>query len=146
KLTADVAADIGTVHCDRRALQQVLVNLLSNAVKFTPAGEVKVTARRSGGRLELTVSDTGIGMSAEDLKRVGKPFMQVQNDYTRNCEGTGLGLALVKGLVRLQGGGMSIESAPGAGTRVHVSLPAGGTDDEREGEETDALATNWNGG
>src|SRR5690606_16035343 len=106
-------------------IQQVLINLLSNAVKFTPAGEVALTASRRGDRLEFTVSDTGIGISAEDLELLGTPFMQVRNDYTRTCQGTGLGLALVKGLVRLQGGGLSIESAPGMGTRVHVSLPAG---------------------
>jgi len=134
-LRVEIDEDVGTVHCDRRAVQQVLINLLSNAVKFTPAGEVKVTARRSGDRLEFTVSDTGIGISAEDLKRVGRPFMQVQNDYTRQCEGTGLGLALVKGLVRLQGGGMSIESAPGAGTRVHISLPAAPAETRRERED-----------
>jgi len=134
-LRAEIDEDVGTVHCDRRALQQVLINLLSNAVKFTPAGEVKVTARRSGDRLEFTVSDTGIGISAEDLKKVGRPFMQVQNDYTRQCEGTGLGLALVKGLVKLQGGGMSIESAPGAGTRVHISLPATPVETRHEWED-----------
>jgi two-component system, cell cycle sensor histidine kinase DivJ len=147
-LTTDIPEDVGTVHCDRRAVQQVLINLLSNAVKFTPAGEVKVTARRSGDRLEFTVSDTGIGISAEDLKQVGKPFMQVQNDYTRQCEGTGLGLALVKGLVRLQGGGMSIESAPGAGTQVHVSLPVMPMELRRDLEELSAArcGANWNGG
>ncbi|MFC6487548.1 sensor histidine kinase [Nitratireductor sp. GCM10026969] len=144
-LKTDIAKDIGMVHCDRRALQQVLINLISNAVKFTPSGEVKVTARRSGDRLDLTVSDTGIGMAADDLERVGTPFTQVQNGYSH--QGTGLGLALVKGLVGLQGGGMSIESAPGAGTRVHVSLPAS---DVRQDEELEAAGAadggaNWSG-
>jgi len=148
KLKAEIADDIGTVHCDKRAVQQVLINLLSNAVKFTPAGEVRVTARRSGDRLEFTVSDTGIGISAEDLELVGTPFMQVRNDYTRKCEGTGLGLALVKGLVRLQGGGLSIESTPGLGTRVHVSLPAGPaeTGDEMEEPGFAGREANYNGG
>ncbi|WP_159590344.1 sensor histidine kinase [Chelativorans xinjiangense] len=146
-LKADIAEDIGVVNCDRRAVQQVLINLLSNAVKFTPAGEVRVTARRSGGRLELDVSDTGIGMSAEDLERVGTPFTQVQNSYTR--QGTGLGLALVKGLVKLSGGAMSIESAPGTGTRVHVSLPAGGVKGDGGEEECIAIGganlnSEWN--
>ncbi|WEX07746.1 PAS domain-containing sensor histidine kinase [Chelativorans sp. AA-79] len=148
RLKAEIAKDIGAVHGDRRAVQQVLINLLSNAVKFTPAGEVKLTARRSGDRLEFTVSDTGIGISAEDLEHVGTPFMQVRNDYTRKCQGTGLGLALVKGLVRLQGGGMSIESAPGTGTQVHISLPAGPVDAEHGTEETGIVhgGANWNGG
>lgn len=125
ELKADIAEDVGMVCCDRRAFQQVLINLLSNAVKFTPAGEVKVTVRRKGERLELTVSDTGIGMSTDDLKRVGKPFLRLENNYSRQCEGTGLGLSLVKGLVSVQGGGLNIESAPGMGTRVHVSIPVG---------------------
>ncbi|MCT8991648.1 PAS domain-containing sensor histidine kinase [Chelativorans sp. SCAU2101] len=141
EVKADIAEDVGTVHCDRRALQQVLINLLSNAMKFTPSGEVKVTARRDGKRLEMTVSDTGIGMSADDLQRVGQPFTRVDNDYTRQYEGTGLGLSLVKGLVRLQGGSLSIESTPGAGTRVHISLPADGADGE--GEEEKAGAAGW---
>jgi len=144
ELKADIAGDIGTVRCDKNAVQQVLINLLSNAVKFTPSGEVKVTAHRSGDRLEFTVSDTGIGISAEDLELVGTPFMQVRNDCTRKCEGTGLGLALVKGLVRLQGGGLSIESAPGRGTRVHVSLPAGPADACREVEDSSFAASGAN--
>ena len=141
----DIADDVGTVQCDRRALQQVLINLLSNAVKFTPSGEVMMSARRNGEWLELTVSDTGIGISADDLKRVGKPFTKVQNDHARQVEGTGLGLSLVKGLVRLQGGCMSIESSLGAGTRVHVSLPAGGSEKRHEPEATEAAPdrANW---
>ncbi|HEU4986164.1 MAG TPA: PAS domain-containing sensor histidine kinase [Rhizobiaceae bacterium] len=123
-VTLDMPTDIGEVYCDRRAVQQVLINLLSNAVKFTPeGGAVTVTAERVGEKLQFHVSDTGIGIAAEDLKRIGKPFMQVQNDYTRQFDGTGLGLALVKGLVGLQGGGMTIESAPGAGTCVSITLP-----------------------
>ena len=141
EVKADIADDVGMVRCDRRALQQVLINLLSNAVKFTPSGEVKVTARRDGKRLEITVSDTGIGMSADDLQRVGQPFTRIDNDYTRQYEGTGLGLALVKGLVQLQGGSLSIESTPGAGTRVHISLPAGGAGGE--GEDEKAGAAGW---
>lgn len=114
----------GEVCCDRRAVQQILINLLSNAVKFTPSGgSISVVAACAAGQLDLEVSDTGIGISREDLQNIGQPFMQVQNDYTRQFEGTGLGLALVRGLVALQGGTMSIESAPGAGTSVHVRLP-----------------------
>jgi cell cycle sensor histidine kinase DivJ len=124
-LSSDVPDTLGEVCYDRRAMQQILINLLANAVKFTPrGGSVSVAARRKDGRFELEVSDTGIGMSREDLQRIGQPFMQVQNDYTRQFEGTGLGLALVKGLVALQGGTMAIESAPGAGTCVRISLPA----------------------
>lgn len=121
----DLDERIGTVRCDRRALQQILINLLSNAVKFTPEGMVRLSARKRGQRLFLTVSDTGIGIAPEDLSRLGKPFMQIKNEHTG--KGTGLGLALVNGLVQASGGSVSIESAPGAGTKVHVSLPVGET-------------------
>ncbi|WP_244423454.1 sensor histidine kinase [Nitratireductor aquibiodomus] len=121
-----VAENVGVVYCDRRAVQQVLINLLSNAVKFSHAhGRVQVTAERSGNRLDFSVTDNGVGIAADDLERIGEPFAQVRNDETRHVEGTGLGLALVKGLVSLQGGGMTIDSAPGEGTRVSISLPVG---------------------
>ena len=116
--------DIGDVHADKRAVKQMLINLISNAIKFTPAGgTVAVGGKRVGSRLHFWVSDTGIGMSADDLGRIGKPFMQVQNDYTRRFEGAGLGLSLVKGLVALHHGTMAIESEPGHGTTVTISLP-----------------------
>jgi cell cycle sensor histidine kinase DivJ len=116
--------DIGEVHADKRAVKQMLINLISNAIKFTPAGgTVAVGGKRVGSRLHFWVSDTGIGMSADDLGRIGKPFMQVQNDYTRRFEGAGLGLSLVKGLVALHHGTMAIESEPGHGTTVTISLP-----------------------
>jgi len=117
--------DPGQVMGDRRAVQQILINLLSNAIKFTPAGgQVTVDAARKGDIMRILVNDTGIGIDGEDLARLGQPFVQVQNDYTRQFQGTGLGLSLVKGLVKLHGGSMSIESAPGLGTTVTVGLPA----------------------
>lgn len=119
-----IDAACGEVHADRRAIQQILINLLSNAVKFTPeGGTVTLGARSHGGRFTFWVNDSGIGIHADDLKRLGQPFMQVQNDYTRNFEGTGLGLSLVKGLVKLHGGTMAIDSAPGEGTCVTITLP-----------------------
>lgn len=117
--------DPGQVMGDRRAVQQILINLLSNAIKFTPSGgQVTVDATRRGDIMHILVNDTGIGIEDEDLARLGQPFVQVHNDYTRQFQGTGLGLSLVKGLVRLHGGSMSIESAPGLGTTVTVGLPA----------------------
>jgi two-component system, cell cycle sensor histidine kinase DivJ len=127
ELIDETGPAIGTLRGDRRAVQQIMINLLSNAVKFTPeGGEVRLGARRSGERLRFWVSDTGIGMAEGDLARVGRPFMQVQNDYTRQFEGAGLGLSLVKGLVALHEGTMSIESAPGEGTVVTITLPMAG--------------------
>ncbi|MBL8584878.1 MAG: PAS domain-containing sensor histidine kinase [Rhizobiaceae bacterium] len=126
-LEDQVSASVGLVHADRRAVQQMLINLVANAIKFTPAqGKVTIGANRVGSRVHFWVSDTGIGISEEDLKRIGQPFTQVDNDYTRRFEGTGLGLSLVKGLVGLHKGTMSIESAPGEGTVVSISLPADG--------------------
>jgi cell cycle sensor histidine kinase DivJ len=123
-LKVELSPGIGEVHTDKRAVKQMLINLISNAIKFTPeGGTVAVGAKRVGSRLHFWVSDTGIGMSAGDLARIGKPFMQVQNDYTRRFEGAGLGLSLVKGLVALHHGTMAIESEPGHGTTVTISLP-----------------------
>ncbi|MET3662643.1 sensor histidine kinase [Aquamicrobium ahrensii] len=127
RLEMRVAADTGEVNADRRAIQQILINLASNAIKFTPeGGEVAIGARRVGSRLHFWVSDTGIGIAEEDLAQIGHPFVQVQNDYTRGFEGAGLGLSLVKGLVSLHEGAMSIDSMPGEGTTVSVSIPVDG--------------------
>ena len=114
---------------DRRALKQVVLNLLSNAIKFTPAGgRVTLAVVRDGDTIDLSVSDTGIGIAAADLPRLGDPFFQAKGTYDRTHEGTGLGLSVVRGLVGLHGGRLTIESAPGVGTRVSVRLPAGGAD------------------
>jgi cell cycle sensor histidine kinase DivJ len=122
-----LADDMGVIVADRRSVRQILINLIANAVKFTPqGGRVTVASHRAGGRLHFSVGDTGIGMSETDLLRVGEPFMQVQNDLTRQFDGTGLGLSLVKGLVKLHRGTMTIESAPESGTTVSISLPING--------------------
>lgn len=124
-LTVDVPEGLGEISGDQRAVQQILLNLLSNAIKFTPeGGRVSVSAAHKEGVVRVFVNDTGIGIAADDLNKLGKPFMQIQNDYTRRYQGTGLGLSLVKGLISLHGGSMSIESAPGLGTTVAVGLPA----------------------
>jgi len=109
---------------DKRACKQILINLLSNAVKFTPRnGHVTVKARSEDGSLILSVSDSGIGMSARDLAHLGDPFFQAGAHYDRPYEGTGLGLSVVRGLVGLHGGSICVESEPGKGTRVSVRLP-----------------------
>jgi cell cycle sensor histidine kinase DivJ len=139
-LTVDVSLETGEIHADRRAVQQMLINLVSNAIKFTPhGGSIVIGAKRIGSRLHFWVSDTGIGISAGDLAQVGKPFMQVQNDYTRQFEGAGLGLSLVKGLVSLHNGTMAIESEPGDGTTVTISLPVHGPKRSRAAEEAEIV-------
>lgn len=127
EMIVSVRPDISEIVADRRAVQQIVINLLSNAIKFTPAGgTVSLDAYRVGSKISLVVSDSGIGIAEEDLGRLGKPFTQVSNDITRQFEGAGLGLSLVKGLVALHEGELTIESAPGEGTVVTVALPVDG--------------------
>ncbi|WP_425349352.1 ATP-binding protein [Falsochrobactrum shanghaiense] len=126
-----VNAAIGEVVADRRALQQILLNLAANAVKFTERGGcVTIDAARvvADGRamLEITVSDTGIGIAPEDMQRIGTPFMRADNSYTRAQEGSGLGLSVVKGLVELHQGTMKLKSSVGEGTVVIIHLPVAG--------------------
>ncbi len=109
---------------DKRACKQILINLLSNAVKFTPRGGcVSVRVRIEGAYIVIAVADTGIGIAARDLANLGNPFFQAGASYDRPYEGTGLGLSVVRGLVGLHGGTISIESEIGKGTCVRVRLP-----------------------
>jgi signal transduction histidine kinase len=109
---------------DGRALRQIVLNLLSNAIKFTPAGgTVTVSLRQEGDRLVLSVRDTGIGIPAKDLPRLGVPFEQVRRSSDVAHSGTGLGLALVGAFAQKHGGGMKIESEEGVGTVVTITLP-----------------------
>jgi signal transduction histidine kinase len=112
------------VPADRRALKQILLNLLSNAVKFTePGGGVTVRSEVGNGRLLLSVSDTGVGIPPEELARLGNPFVQLRSTAAVSQQGTGLGLALVRGLVEMHDGTMRIESEDGKGTTVSVEIP-----------------------
>ena len=118
------------LQADARALKQVLLNLLTNAIKFTPSGgRVSLSAGRERDGVVFRVVDTGVGISAEDLPRIGRRFEQVDNALTRKGEGTGLGLALSRALVELHGGVLDIDSTLGKGTTVSVWLPANITTD-----------------
>jgi cell cycle sensor histidine kinase DivJ len=109
---------------DKRAFKQILLNLISNAVKFTDrGGQVTVAATAAAGEIIVVVEDTGIGISSEDLSRIGRPFFQARAAYDRRHDGTGLGLSIVQGLVSLHGGDMNIASRLGEGTRVTVRMP-----------------------
>ncbi|KAA5602848.1 PAS domain-containing sensor histidine kinase [Blastochloris sulfoviridis] len=126
-LVADVDDRLPEIVADRRALKQILINLISNAVKFTkPGGTVTVRAAIEGGDVCLAVADTGIGIDAADLPRLGAPFFQCGSAYDRPFEGSGLGLSVVKGLVELHGGRLEIASRLGEGTLVTVRLPRDG--------------------
>jgi cell cycle sensor histidine kinase DivJ len=128
KLASRVTRSVGEINADQRAFQQVLINLVGNAIKFTDqGGMVTIDAELDGPSLKLTVSDTGIGIAADKLQMLGQPFVQIQNDYTRRYEGTGLGLSLVKGLVALHGGEISIRSREREGTVITVTLPCDGS-------------------
>ena len=109
---------------DPRAFRQIALNLVSNAIKFTErGGTVTVSAAVEGSRLVLRVADNGVGIAADDLKRIGDPFFQAGKTYERRHEGTGLGLSIVKSLVALHGGEMTMRSRIGEGTTVTVALP-----------------------
>ncbi|MCC8967249.1 PAS domain S-box protein [Bradyrhizobium sp. Pear76] len=123
-LVTRVPDDLPVVNGDPRAFKQIVLNLVSNAIKFTErGGKVTVSAGVEGSRLLLRVSDTGVGIAADDLKRIGDPFFQAGKTYQRRHEGTGLGLSIVKGLVGLHHGEMNVESKVGEGTIVSVALP-----------------------
>lgn len=112
-------------NADRRAIKQAMVNLLSNAIKFTPTeGTVTVSINPRADGVDLVVADTGVGIPAGDLERIGKPFEQVSGMKSLH-RGTGLGLSLVKALIELHQGHMTIVSALGDGTTVTLSIPDG---------------------
>ena len=125
ELRSDVAADLPAALLDRRAARQVLLNLLSNALKFTESGGVvAVTAAMpEPGFVDLTVTDTGIGIAPENMERIFEPFQQVDSSLTRKHEGTGLGLSISKRLMELHGGALGLASEPGVGTAVTARFP-----------------------
>ena len=133
-LSSEVEDGLDDIWLDVRKTRQILYNLLSNAVKFTPeGGNVRVVVRKVGRErfpggsyshyLELAVSDSGIGISAEDQARLFQPFLQIDSELSRRYEGTGLGLTLLKRLAELQGGGVGLQSEPGKGSTFTVWLP-----------------------
>ncbi len=124
-VTVEVADDGTGLVADERALKQIVVNLTSNAVKFTPeSGAILVAGRRTAdGGYEIRVEDNGPGIPAELLDNVFVPFNQIDNRYSRQAGGTGLGLSLVRGLSNLNGGRAWIESKEGAGVKAFVYFP-----------------------
>lgn len=126
RLKAEVGADLPALRADERALKQMLVNLVTNAVKFTPsAGAVTIDAGIAGdGSLVVSITDTGIGMSQEEIPLALEPFTQIDNAMSRKHHGTGLGLPLVRALMEAHEGRLELESAPGKGTVARLVFPA----------------------
>ena len=124
-LTLEADEAIGEIRADERKFKQILLNLLSNAVKFTPdGGKIVVRASKIDGGIEVGVTDTGVGISAEDQRVVFDEFKQVGRHYTNKHEGTGLGLALTKRFVELHGGVLSLQSEPGVGSTFTFTIPS----------------------
>jgi PAS domain S-box-containing protein len=135
QLELAISPNLPTIAIDERRIRQVLINLLNNAVKFTPEGgsiilqvqymPAEVTANSAGARgsLAMSVTDTGIGIAADQIDRLFQPFVQVDSALNRNYDGTGLGLALVKRLVELHGGQVALTSELGVGSCFEISLP-----------------------
>jgi PAS domain S-box-containing protein len=121
----DVPADLPQLNADIRAMRQIMLNLLSNASKFTPHhGRIDISVRLRDDVLELSVSDTGIGIPADKLDEVMEPFGQVDDSTARQHGGTGLGLPITRSLVELHGGVFRLESVTGQGTRATMIFPA----------------------
>jgi cell cycle sensor histidine kinase DivJ len=143
-LVTQVPENLPLMTGDPRAFRQVALNLLSNAIKFTEGGgEVTVSAGIERSRLVLRVTDTGVGIAADDLKRIGDPFFQAGKTYRRRHEGAGLGLSIVKNLVALHGGELTIRSKIDEGTTITVALPLAFTPmaPETESEPASNIAT-----
>jgi two-component system cell cycle sensor histidine kinase PleC len=113
-----------TLHADRRAIKQIAINLLANAVKFTgQGGRIVVRAKRVTNALVLSIEDNGCGIPRDALKKLGRPFEQVQNQFSKNHTGSGLGLAISRSLTEMHGGALKIKSTEGEGTIVSVRIP-----------------------
>ena len=125
------AADLGTIRADATRVRQVLLNLLSNASKFTADGVIALAVGRDDGHLTFRVSDTGIGMTAEQLGRLFEAFAQAEASTASKYGGTGLGLAISRRLCQMMGGDIAVQSEPGKGSTFTVRLPLAAVAEQR---------------
>jgi two-component system sensor histidine kinase ChiS len=123
KLLNTIASDLPPAKADENRLQQILHNLIGNAIKFTESGQIKITAQVINQQLQITVSDTGIGIPTTKLKRIFESFEQAEGSTAREYGGTGLGLAVTKKLVELHHGKIWVESTLGVGSSFRFTLP-----------------------
>ena len=149
-LVVDCAADPGAMRSDQTKLRQSLFNLLSNAAKFTERGRITLRVRRivhdRADAVEFKVSDTGIGMTAEQLGRLFQAFAQAETSTSRDYGGTGLGLAITRHFCRMLGGDVTVESTPGKGSTFAIGVPAIAPDARAEVAESAARAATASGG
>jgi cell cycle sensor histidine kinase DivJ len=133
-VSVEAPPDLPELVADKRACKQMLLNVVSNAIKFTdPGGWVRISVGVENGMVALEVADNGIGISDQDLPKLGNPFVQADTSYDRGYEGAGLGLSVVKGLARLHGGSLAIASTLGHGTTATILLPMEASRPEAEG-------------
>ena len=127
QLINSISPDLPAVNADENRVQQILHNLVGNAIKFTDSGRVEITAeikgKNSNSQLEISISDTGIGIPEDKLERIFESFEQADGSTARQYGGTGLGLAITKTLVELHGGEIGVESSVGVGSRFTFTLP-----------------------
>ena len=139
RLVISCPPDIGSIMSDVTKVKQTLINLLSNAAKFTQDGTVELTVKRGGdgaeGTISFTVSDTGIGMTQEQMSRLFQAFSQADSSTTRKFGGTGLGLAISRSFAKMLGGDLSVTSEPGKGSQFELTLPTGEAGDERASDK-----------
>ena len=120
-----IADNLPEIFLDDRRIRQALIHLLNNAIKFTPpSGEVTLAANTTTeSRIQIAVSDTGIGISPENMSKIFLPFVQIDGNLNRQYEGAGLGLALVKQIIESHGGKVSVNSEVGVGSCFSIDLP-----------------------
>lgn len=123
KLQVVSPSELPPMYSDEQKVRQILLNLLSNAAKFTSEGRIRLVVRQQEAELLCEISDTGIGMSEEQIKRLFEPFTQLDGSRTRTREGTGLGLAITRHFCQMLGGEIAVESTPGRGSKFTVRLP-----------------------
>jgi len=122
-LIIEIDDRIGSITTDQRRLEQIILNLLNNAIKFTEKGKVRISCRAEDDHYLLSVSDTGIGIRANEIDQIFKPFHQIDTGLTRKYEGTGLGLSISKRLIEMMGGTIEVESEWGKGSIFTIRIP-----------------------
>jgi signal transduction histidine kinase len=126
-LTVDEPADLPTLHVDPQRLNQILINLLSNAYKYTPdGGQIGVRLSHADSYVHCQVTDTGVGMTAEELEHLWSKFWRSEDRFVREQPGTGLGLTIARSLVEMQGGKLTVASQKGTGTTFEFTIPVSG--------------------